>query len=390
MPNHGITSTASRKRLALLLPDMGGGGAERVALRLMEDFLEAGHEVDLVLVRADGELLPLVPRDVNLIDLGASRLRWAMWPLRRYFVERDPHAIQISMWPLTVAGIIAHKFARSKSRLIISDHNALSKQYGTWPIASRMLKATTRRFYPLADARVMVSDGAADDLAKLSGLDRATIEVIYNPVSKPPPSISSTPEIEAMWGTVENRILTVGTLKEQKNHHLLIKAFQRLLHRRRAKLMILGEGPLRAQLEALATSAGVRDHVLLPGFTSDPWPYYASADLFVLSSDYEGYPLVLVEALRAGLTIVSTDCPSGPREILDGGKYGALVRVGDEVDLAQAMEQALETPLDKELLRIRAEEISGQSTSDRYLQLMLGGWEPEPLRPDSMEAEGGA
>jgi glycosyltransferase involved in cell wall biosynthesis len=125
-------------------------------------------------------------------------------------------------------------------------------------------------------------------------------------------------------------------------------------------------------LEPLVQSEGMAGQILLPGFTTDPWPHYASADLFALSSDYEGYPLVLIEALRCGLPIVSTDCESGPREILGGGRFGTLVPVGDEVALAEALKQALAQPRDAAALRARAEQLSGQSTSDRYLELMLG------------------
>jgi glycosyltransferase involved in cell wall biosynthesis len=136
--------------------------------------------------------------------------------------------------------------------------------------------------------------------------------------------------------------------------------------------MILGEGALRRELEILAGELGVGGQVLLPGFAADPWPYYASADLFALSSDYEGYPLVLIEALRSGLPVVSTDCESGPREILDGGRYGTLVPVGDEQGLAEALWGGLAGRHDAAALRARAEALSGQSTSDRYLELMLG------------------
>jgi glycosyltransferase involved in cell wall biosynthesis len=348
---------------------MRGGGAERVALRLIEDFLAAGHEVDLVLMKREGELLPLVPSAVHIVSLEASRIRSAVRPLIRYFKTRTPHAVQISMWPLTVAGIIAHRLARSRARLVLSDHIALSKQY-----ASRAVGLSARIFYPLADARILVSRDAADDLARISGLDPASIEVIYNPVEKPPAGSAPTEDLDALWGG-EPRIITVGSFKEQKNHALLIRSFARLLRRRPAKLMILGDGPLRPELEALARAEGVAEHVLMPGFRLDPWPLYASADLFALSSDYEGYPLVLIEALRSGLRVVSTDCKTGPREILDGGRYGSLVPVGDEVGFAQALEEALSRPANREALMRRADDLSGPETSKRYLDLMLG---PDP------------
>jgi glycosyltransferase involved in cell wall biosynthesis len=367
-PTHG----SARKRLALLLPDMGGGGAEQVALRLARDFLARGHEVDLVLLQASGELMPLVPPGVRIFDLAAPRIRAAIRPLRRYFRERRPDAIQISMWPLTVAGIVAHRLARSRARLVLSDHIVLTRQYGGERAVFAFLRASIRLFYPLADARIQVSKEAADDLARISGLARGSLEVIYNPVAEPPSPIAAFPEVEALWGAADGRIITVGSFKEQKNHKLLIRAFARLRRARAARLIILGDGPLRGELEALARAEGVAGDVLLPGFATDPWPYYASADLFALSSDYEGYPLVLIEAMRCGLPIVSTDCPSGPREILEGGRYGLLVPVGDEETFAEALGRTLGTEADRAAIVARAEALSGQSTSDRYLELMLG------------------
>jgi glycosyltransferase involved in cell wall biosynthesis len=361
------------RRLAFLLPDMRGGGAERVALRLIEDFLKAGHEVDLVLFEEKGELLPLLPPQVRVFDLKAPRARSGLWPLVRYFRQRRPDAMQISMWPYTVLGIVAHRLARSKTRIVTSDHAALSKHVPpSKALAYRALVWTVRLFYPLADARILVAKEAADDLARISGIDRSSLEVVYNPVGEPPENVGTTREIEMIWSGAERRIITVGSFKAQKNHQLLIRSFARAFRGEPVKLMMLGQGELRPSLEALAKELRVEDQVLLPGFTTDPWPYYASADLFALSSDYEGYPLVLIEALRSGLPIVSTDCESGPREILDGGRFGKLVPVGDEAALAEGMKAALEEPYDAAALRARAEALSGQATSDRYLELMLG------------------
>ena len=361
------------KRLAFLLTDMRGGGAERVALRLIEDFVRLGHKVDLVLMEAEGELMPLVPHGVRIVDLGAGRIRDVMLPLRRYLRRERPDALQISMWPLTIIGIAAHRLARSKARLLVSDHIALSKQYPSGLVGSVLLPLSIRLFYPLADARIVVSARGADDLARLSGIARDRIEVIYNPVAEPPAGQSTTPAIESLWATGDKRILTVGSLKEQKNHALLIRAFALVARSRPAKLMIVGEGPLRGALEELARDEGVGNRVILPGFAADPWPYYASADLFVLSSDYEGFGLVLVEAMRSGLNPVSTDCEAGPREILCDGRLGRLVPCGDAEALAEAMLAGLDSPADVQALRARADEISGPAASARYLELMTGG-----------------
>jgi glycosyltransferase involved in cell wall biosynthesis len=323
-------------------------------------------------MRQTGELLSQLPSAVRLVDLGATRIRDVIWPLAKYLRERRPDAVQASMWPLTVAAIVARGLARSSARLVVSDHTLLSKHYAGNPRALRFLRATIRLFYPWADARVIVAAAAADDLARLSGLKRESLEVIYNPVLVPEAPVHPTAELEAQWREADGRILSVGSLKAEKNQALLIRSFARLRRDRAAKLMILGSGELGQELKELARSLGIGDDVLFAGFIADPWPYYASADVFVLSSDYEGYPLVLVEAMRSGLPVVATDCESGPREILDDGRFGRLVEVGDEEALTTAMQAELENPTASELLICRAEELSGASTADRYLELLLG------------------
>jgi glycosyltransferase involved in cell wall biosynthesis len=363
-------------RLAFLLPDMSGGGAERVALTLIKHFVETGRSVDLLLMNAEGVLLPLLPPSVRVIDLEARRVRNAIWGVSEYLRRERPAALQASMWPLTIAAILAHRFAGSNARLIVSDHAALSKHYQQSSFFQRsFLRWSVRLLYPLAGARVVVSAHAADDLADLSGLRRSAFEVIYNPVELPGPD-TETADIDKLWSGNGYRILTAGRLIAQKNQKLLLDAFARLSARYDAVLMILGEGPLRIELEQHVVELGIADRVAMPGFRLDPTSIYRSADLFVLSSDYEGYPLVLIEALRCGLPVVSTDCLSGPAEILDHGKFGRLTPCGDSKSLAEAMLQELQSPTDPDRLKERAEALSGKHTADRYLELMTGGEMP--------------
>jgi glycosyltransferase involved in cell wall biosynthesis len=178
-------------------------------------------------------------------------------------------------------------------------------------------------------------------------------------------------EIEAKWGGPGLRVISVGNLHAVKNHALLLDAFARL-ERKSVRLLIFGDGPLRGQLEQQARQLGIADRVAFPGFAIDPWPYLASADLFVLSSNYEGFPMALAEAMHAGLKIVSTDCDSGPAEMLDGGNYGRLVPCGDANALAAAIDAALDEPADPSRIQRRAAKIAGQAMADRYRELVLG------------------
>lgn len=357
----------AKHRLALFLPDMGGGGAERVALAMIQGFLDHGHEVDLVLARREGVLLPLVPAEVEIIDLGASHLRHTVLPLVRYLRARRPYALHAMMWPLPLLAIIARVLARVKTRIVGSEHTTLSvHQLG---LRSRAVRLLTRQAYLRADAIIAVSAGVADDVASFVGLPRDRITVIHNPLllpqALPDPAIMAT-----KWRPGTKRILAVGTLKEQKNYSLLLRAVSQLRDRLPVSLVILGDGPLRQEVERQIVDEGLESTVVLEGFTTDPWPYFAAADLFVLSSNFEGFGNVIVEALYAGLPVVSTDCPNGPSEILGGGQYGTLVPCKNEKALVDGILAAIRRRNDPKALKSRALVVSGHYSIDKHINAM--------------------
>jgi glycosyltransferase involved in cell wall biosynthesis len=355
--------------VAIVLPNLGGGGAERVALATAKDLVARGHTVDLVLVEATGELLPLVPKGVRVVDLDSHRMIAALPPLLRYFRERRPDAVHAMMWPLTVIVIMAHRLARSPARVVVSDHTNYARHLED-PRQLRAIRWTTRFLYPSADARIACSAAAADVLARLSHIERSRFEVINSPIA-PPARIARRGDVQALWLGASRRIINIGSLNPVKNQALLIRAFARL-DDKGARLVILGEGPERPRLEALASRLGVSKRVVMPGFVTDPWPYLGSAELFVLSSNYEGSPVALAEAMYAGLNVVSTDCPSGPAELLDGGRYGRLVPCNDEEALAEAIRDALAAARDPASMRRRAEQVAGAASIDRYREATLG------------------
>jgi glycosyltransferase involved in cell wall biosynthesis len=232
----------------------------------------------------------IIPPQVRIVDLGARRIREALMPLVRYLHSSRPDALQALMWPVTVLAVFARMIARVRTRLVVADHTTLSRQYAHLGRGgSLFLRCSVRMFYPMAEARVAVSQDAAADLAELGNIERTCIDVIYNPVADPPRS-RVYPEVEALWGVPRGRrILTVGNLKEEKQHASLVRSFAAMEGSETAKLIIVGSGPLDRELRQVAADAGVADRVLFPGFTIDPWPYYCTADLFVLSSRFEGY-----------------------------------------------------------------------------------------------------
>jgi glycosyltransferase involved in cell wall biosynthesis len=279
------------------------------------------------------------------------------------------------MWPLTVIAIIAAKVAGYKGRIIVSDHVALSKspQARNW-IRRIGLSVTTGLAYRLADVRLAVSTGVADDLARLSRIPRRQFEVVYNPAALGDQALVPAQAPPPIPGC-EKLILSVGNLKLQKDQATLIKSFALIPRKRGVHLLILGEGDQRRSMERLIDNLGLQGRVHLPGFVTDTRPYFEAADLFVLSSKWEGFGNVIVEALDCGVPVVSTDCPHGPGEILEGGKYGHLVAVGDVEALAQAIEEALLGQHDKESLKRRAADFGLSLIAAQYLRLMFPGHE---------------
>lgn len=358
-------------KIAVLIPDLAGGGAERVALTLAKGFVERGHSVDLVLFRARGEFMELVSEGVRIVDLKSDRFRRAIRPLADYLKDSPPDALLALMWPMPVVAWIARLLSRAKCRVVSSDHAILSQHYRARPAQTALLRATSKLVYPRTDARIAASNGIARDLAALSGLERDRISVIPNPIAMPPDPIVGREQVESLWPGPGVRILAVGALKPEKNQALLLRAFAQLAEARPAQLMILGEGPLREELMALADRLAIADRVSMPGFHPDPWPFYASADLFVLSSDTEGFGNVLVEAMAVGLPVVSTDC-GGPREVLADGKFGQLVPVDDVSALRHAMEQTIARPSDLEAAKQRARAYRPEIAVDGYLSVLLG------------------
>jgi len=355
-------------RIALALPTLGGGGAERVAITLAQGFLARGDAVDFVLGQAKGAFIGSVPAGARVIDLGAIRMRDTVRPMARYLSEIRPDAVHASMWPMTSYTVLAHRLARSQATLVLTDHVNLSAEHAKrgfiHGLAMRLSMATT---YRAADAVSAVSQGVARDIAKLACLPQGRVLAIYNPI----PRAEHGSGAKSPWHDEGARILSVGSLKPQKNHALLLDAFAELLKYRQAQLTIVGEGPLRPVLEQRAEDLGIQEKVRFVGFVEDPSSWYRSADLFVLSSDFEGFGNVLVEALDHGLRVVSTDCPDGPAEILKSGRHGTLVPAGDVLALAGAMHQTLSTPADPAAARERAGDFAPERTIEHYRTLLL-------------------
>lgn len=359
------------KRISIILPDLRGGGAERVSIDLAKAMTALGHGVEFALLNASGEFLAEARRSFSVVDLGIRRIRWGLPKLISYLRSRRPDAVIAMMWPLSAFVPMAAKIAGLDARVLACEHNVLSfHNCPKGPIHNLLLRASTAAGYRLADGAVGVSNGVANDMASLAFLSASRVNAIYNSVPiKPMPGRTDVAYVDALWGGSRPRVLAVGNLNPVKNYPLLLEAFAKL-RPASAHLMVLGHGREEARLRALALQLSISDRVTFAGFHKDPSAFYATADVFTLASDSEGLPTVLIEALSFGVPVVSTNCPSGPAEILENGRWGRLVPVGDAKALARAMGEALEAPVDREALKRRAADFAPHIAARRYLELL--------------------
>ncbi|HEY9611935.1 MAG TPA: glycosyltransferase [Allocoleopsis sp.] len=362
--------------VAIFLMDLDGGGAERVMLNLARGFAEQGLKVDLVLVKAEGPYslqLPQLSQKVRVIKLENSRLILSLPALARYLKQEQPPVLISALEDTNMIALWARRLAGVSTQVIVTVHNHLSRaaKHAT-KLKHRLTPQFVKWFYPRADTIVAVSQGVAEDLVDM-GLPSEKIKAIYNPIVTPEFSEKLQESVDHPWFSSGQPpvILGVGRLDKQKDFPTLIHAFARVRQQHEVRLMILGEGNERSHLESLAQSLGLaEEHVVFPGFVANPYAYMAQAAVLVLSSAWEGFGNVLVEALAAGTPIVSTDCESGPAEILANGQYGKLVAVGDSEGMAKAIAQTLEEAPDSKFLQERADEFSLKKALTQYQQLL--------------------
>lgn len=371
----GIRDTVprgERHHVALFLGTLGGGGAERVMLDVGRLLARRGAAVDLVVVRAEGPYLKIVPPDVRMVDLKSRRSATCLFKLVRYLRRERPKTLIATLDISQLVALIAKMtFARSV-RVVVRQANTFSIIYAHASFKDRLIMRTLKLLMPLADAIMANSSGSAEDLRRSVPKVAARVQVVPNPVVTPELREQASLPVEHPWfGDPGVPVaLSVGRLVPAKDHTMLLRAFARVLDSQPARLVILGEGPERGNLELLSEELGIAEQVDLPGFQVNPFAYMSRSRLLAHSSRYEGFPNVLVQAMACGTPVVSTDCEHGPREILEDGKWGRLVPVGDPEAMAEGIIGTLKDPIAPDLLVARAGVYSAEAAIDRYVDVM--------------------
>ena len=357
---------------------MASGGAERLHLHLAPYFMQAGYRVTFLLHRAEGSLMPIIPQGARVVSMECGRTLAGLWPLIRFLRKEKPDILLSNLGHNNIIAIWAKVLAKMKTRVIACFHSVVSAE--TSPRASwqyRILPLLCRLFLNKADGIVAVSSGSADDLARVCGIMRQRIDVIYNPAVFERFDERMQEVIAHSWLQTGSApvFLAVGRLVESKDFPILLRAFALVKQHFSCRLIVLGEGPQHGPLKELARSLHIDQHIDLLGYRDNPLPFMRRAAAVIMTSRYEGFGNVLVEALACGTPVISTDCPYGPAEILDHGRFGTLVPVGDVHALAQAMQDLLKSQPDPHILQSRGREFTADRTAQQYIALFnrIGG-----------------
>ncbi|MFZ0450468.1 MAG: glycosyltransferase [Desulfatiglandaceae bacterium] len=365
--------TDQETHIAFFMASLSNGGIGKMRIHLTRELVKRGVKVDLLLGREEGPYFQNVDPDVRIVRLGTSHAVRSLPKLIRYLRREHPDVLVTERIRVNVAAIRARRFARVKTRIYAGIHTAMSREIKNLrPEKRKTHLPLMQRYYPQNDGYIAVSKGVAEDLVNMIDVPAGKIHVVYNPVVTKDLLTKAREPLDHPWFMPPGPpvILGTGRLEPQKDFPTLLHAFAAVRKSRSCRLVILGEGGERNSLEALASQLGIKEDLQLPGFVANPYAFMARADVFVLSSLWEGSPNVLTEALAVGTPVVSTDCRDGPKEILQNGRYGPLVSVGDRDALADAIAKTLDNPLAGRLLQSAVSRFTPEACADAYLEAL--------------------
>jgi glycosyltransferase involved in cell wall biosynthesis len=364
----------SQARIACFLATSGHSGVDRVARNLLPGLAEAGYLVDLLKIQNHGPYLEGSPgENLRVIEFKAKHVYTALPELVSYLRRTRPTVLFTDKDRVNRTAILAHALSGGSSRLALRNGTTVSVNLASRGAFDRLVQRNSmRHLYRRADAIMMPSKGAADDFAASIGLPRDRITVVPSPIITPGFLQQLDQPLDHPWFKPGEPpvILGVGELCRRKDFTTLIRAFARLTKSHDCRLLILGEGRARERLQAEIDRLGLEDRVDLPGFVANPYPYMKQASLFVLSSLWEGMPVVLIEAMAAATPVVSTNCPSGPAELLGGLSADVMVKPGDATALAETMAGQLDNPVPKTELLAAVEAYRLENSVAGYLAAM--------------------
>lgn len=335
-----------KKKISLFAPNLSGGGAERIISILAENFYKQGFTVDLLLGKAEGPYLKNIPPPVKVIDFDCSRLLFALPKLAAYLRKQKPdvlftsqmHSSTIALWAIKISGVDTKVILRQPTML----WPAYEKKSLGSSFRKKVLLWTAKKW---AYKVVATSQVMAEEFISKSKISPEKVVVIYNPLPVPEIRQKSDKPLTHSWLQVGQPplILAVGRLAHVKDFNTLIEAFALVRNEVDARLVILGEGPLRAELEQLISRLGLGEYVQMPGFADNPYQYMKRSKVFVMSSLWEGFPNSMIEAMACGTHIISTNCDGGAAEILEDGKWGQLVPVQNPKYMAKSIVYVLKS-----------------------------------------------
>jgi glycosyltransferase involved in cell wall biosynthesis len=358
-------------KITFILATLQGGGIQKVTIRLIREYLRMRIPTKLITIDSSGPMHLEIPSECELIELNSRRTRWAFWKLMSLLKQDKPEVIISAQTHLNVLVIIARILTGYPKKLIVVEHITFNDELiKRGPLFERIRPFLIRLFYPLTDRIVAVSPAAVRSIYQYARINKK-IDMIWNGVDIDEICERSSQPVAHHWVNGNKRIvIAMGRLTVQKNFSALLNAFAMIEPIENHHLIILGEGPEYEHLQALAKELGIQDYVDFPGFVENPFAFLAQADLFVLSSRWEGFANVVIEALACGISIVATDCPGGPADILDNQPFARIVPVDNPKEMAAAMQILLSMKFDSAVISEYARNFNIQKVAVSYLELI--------------------